>query len=165
MRHRRPGPYQVQAAIAALHARAKRAEDTDWAQIDLLYANLERLEPSPVVTLNRAVAVSKVKGPQAALDMIEERKAAKQRREFARADANMKPDPGRVTARRLNRAEYANAIRDLLALGLGEEDVLRLEVAVDDAEAVRVGHADAGLEDDVDRHRRRFAVEGTMRHV
>ena len=71
MRHRQPGPYQIQAAIAALHARAQRAEDTDWAQIDLLYANLERLQPSPVVTLNRAVAVSKVKGPQAALEMIE----------------------------------------------------------------------------------------------
>ncbi len=71
MRHRQPGPYQIQAAIAALHARAQRAEDTDWAQIDLLYANLERLQPSPVVTLNRAVAISKVKGPQAALEMIE----------------------------------------------------------------------------------------------
>jgi len=71
MRHRRPGPYQIQAAIAALHARAQRAEDTDWAQIDLLYANLERLQPSPVVTLNRAVAISKVKGPLAALEMIE----------------------------------------------------------------------------------------------
>lgn len=71
MRHRRPGPYQVQAAIAALHARAPRAADTDWAQIDLLYANLERLQPSPVVTLNRAVAVSKVRGPEAALAMIE----------------------------------------------------------------------------------------------
>jgi RNA polymerase sigma-70 factor (ECF subfamily) len=71
MRHRRAGPYQVQAAIAALHARARRAEDTDWAQIDLLYANLERLQPSPVVTLNRAVAVNKVRGPAAALEMIE----------------------------------------------------------------------------------------------
>jgi RNA polymerase sigma-70 factor (ECF subfamily) len=71
MRHRRPGPYQVQAAIAALHARARRAEDTDWAQIDLLYANLERLQPSPVVTLNRAVAVNKVRGAAAALEMIE----------------------------------------------------------------------------------------------
>ncbi len=71
MRHRRPGPYQIQAAVAALHAGAKRAEDTDWAQIDLLYANLERLQPSPVVTLNRAVAVSKVRGPEAALAMLE----------------------------------------------------------------------------------------------
>jgi RNA polymerase sigma-70 factor (ECF subfamily) len=71
MRHGRPGAYQVQAAIAALHARAARPEDTDWAQIDLLYAALERLQPSPVVTLNRAVAVSKVAGPEAALAMIE----------------------------------------------------------------------------------------------
>jgi RNA polymerase sigma-70 factor (ECF subfamily) len=71
MRHRRPGPYQVQAAIAALHARAATPADTDWVEIDQLYATLERLTPSPVVTLNRAVAVSKVAGPEAALAMIE----------------------------------------------------------------------------------------------
>jgi len=71
MRHRQRGPYQVQAAIAALHAGAARPEDTDWAQIDLLYQTLEKLQPSPVVTLNRAVAVSKVRGPQAALELIE----------------------------------------------------------------------------------------------
>jgi RNA polymerase sigma-70 factor, ECF subfamily len=71
MRHRQPGPYQVQAAIAALHARAPRAEDTDWAEIELLYATLERLQPSPVVTLNRAVAVAKVRGAAEALAMIE----------------------------------------------------------------------------------------------
>ena len=71
MRHRRPGPYQLQAAIAALHARAERAEDTDWLQIDLLYSALEQLQPSPVVTLNRAVATSKVRGPAEALAMIE----------------------------------------------------------------------------------------------
>ena len=71
MRHKKTGVYLVQAAIAALHARARRFEDTDWAGIDALYATLERLQPSPVITLNRAVAVSKTKGPQAALDMIE----------------------------------------------------------------------------------------------
>jgi RNA polymerase sigma-70 factor, ECF subfamily len=71
MRHRRPGPYQVQAAIAALHARAERPQDTDWAQIDALYAALEVMTPSPVVTLNRAVAVSKARGPAEALAMIE----------------------------------------------------------------------------------------------
>jgi RNA polymerase sigma-70 factor (ECF subfamily) len=71
MRHRRSGPYQIQAAIAALHARAATPEETDWAQIDLLYGALELVQPSPVVTLNRAVAVSKVRGPQAALDLIE----------------------------------------------------------------------------------------------
>ena len=71
MRHRRSGPYQIQAAIAALHARASTPEETDWTQIDLLYGALEVVQPSPVVTLNRAVAVSKVRGPQAALDLIE----------------------------------------------------------------------------------------------
>ena len=71
MRHRRTGPYQVQAAIAALHSRANRPEETDWAQIDLLYGSLEVMQPSPVVTLNRAVAASKVHGPEAALQMIE----------------------------------------------------------------------------------------------
>ena len=54
-----------------MHARAATPEDTDWVQIDLLYGALEVMQPSPVVTLNRAVAVSKVRGPQAALEMIE----------------------------------------------------------------------------------------------
>lgn len=71
LRHRQPGPYQVQAAIAGLHARAKTPAETDWAQIDLLYAALEALTPSPVITLNRAVAVAKVHGPEAALALIE----------------------------------------------------------------------------------------------
>ena len=71
MWRRRPGPYQVQAAIAALHARAAKPEDTDWAGIDQLYETLERMQPSPVVTLNRAVAVAKVEGAEAALAMIE----------------------------------------------------------------------------------------------
>ena len=71
MRHRKSGPYQIQAAIAALHARAAKSADTDWRQIDLLYSALEVMQPSPVVTLNRAVAVSKVGGPEAALAMIE----------------------------------------------------------------------------------------------
>jgi RNA polymerase sigma-70 factor (ECF subfamily) len=70
-RHRRPGPYQLQAAIAAVHARAPQAAATAWSEIDQLYGELERMQPSPVVTLNRAVAVSKVQGPAAALAMIE----------------------------------------------------------------------------------------------
>jgi RNA polymerase sigma-70 factor (ECF subfamily) len=71
IRHRAPGAYQVQAAIAALHARAERFEDTDWRGIERLYATLEILQPSPVVTLNRAAALSKVQGPAVALAMIE----------------------------------------------------------------------------------------------
>lgn len=71
LRHRRPGPYQVQAAIAALHVRAPRFADTDWSEIELLYGTLERMQPSPVVTLNRAVAVSRARGAVDALAMIE----------------------------------------------------------------------------------------------
>jgi RNA polymerase sigma-70 factor (ECF subfamily) len=71
MRHNRPGPYQVQAAIAAIHSRSPTAADTDWAGIDGLYLALERMQPSPVITLNRAVAVAKLHGPAAALAMIE----------------------------------------------------------------------------------------------
>lgn len=71
MRHTAPGPYQVQAAIAALHARAPEPDRTDWNGISLLYATLERMQPSPVVTLNRAVAVSKAQGPAEALSIVE----------------------------------------------------------------------------------------------
>ncbi len=71
LRHAQPGPYQIQAAIAALHTQAKTPGETDWKQIELLYASLEQQQPSPVVSLNRAVATSKVNGPQAGLSMIE----------------------------------------------------------------------------------------------
>ena len=66
-----PGPFAVQAAISALHCRAARAEDTDWPQIVRLYDVLERLQPSPVVSLNRAVAVAMVNGPQPALAIVD----------------------------------------------------------------------------------------------
>jgi RNA polymerase sigma factor (sigma-70 family) len=65
------GPYALQAAIAACHARASRAEDTDWARIAALYAALVDVVPSPVVELNRAVAVSMAEGPDAALEIVE----------------------------------------------------------------------------------------------
>jgi RNA polymerase sigma factor (sigma-70 family) len=65
------GPYQVQAAIAAIHDEAPRADDADWPQILALYEVLERLSPNPMVTLNRAVAVAMVHGPRAGLDLLE----------------------------------------------------------------------------------------------
>jgi RNA polymerase sigma-70 factor (ECF subfamily) len=68
---RRSGPYQVQAAIAALHAQAPDYEHTDWQQIRLLYSRLQQLTPSPVVLLNRAVATRYAVSPQAALAEIE----------------------------------------------------------------------------------------------
>jgi RNA polymerase sigma-70 factor (ECF subfamily) len=66
-----PGPFAVEAAIAALHCEAARAEDTDWRQIVRLYDVLERLQPSPIVSLNRAVAVAMVEGPRPALALID----------------------------------------------------------------------------------------------
>ena len=71
MRMRRPGPYQLQAAIAALHDEADTADATDWPQIRALYDVLARRSPSPVVELNRAVAVAMVDGPEAGLALMD----------------------------------------------------------------------------------------------
>jgi len=84
------GPYQLQAAIAAVHAEAERAEDTDWRQIVALYRLLERFAPNPMVTLNHAVAVAMVDGPQAGLDLLatldaDERMAGHHRLDAVRA--------------------------------------------------------------------------------
>ena len=68
---RRPGPYQVQAAISALHAEAPRPEDTDWPQIAALYGRLVSMTPSPVVELNRTVAVAMADGPAVGLQLLE----------------------------------------------------------------------------------------------
>ena len=84
------GPYQVQAAIAAVHDEARRAAETDWPQIVVLYEVLERIAPNPMVTLNRAVAVAMVDGPQAGLDLLrtldaDERMTGNHRLEAVRA--------------------------------------------------------------------------------
>ena len=63
----RAGPYALQAAIAAVHCRAARADDTDWRRIIQLYERLERLQPSPIIVLNRAVAIAMLDGPAPAL--------------------------------------------------------------------------------------------------
>jgi RNA polymerase sigma-70 factor, ECF subfamily len=69
--HLGPGPYGLQAAIAACHARAGTAEDTDWSRIATLYGELARVTPSPVVELNRAVAISMASGPAAGLELVD----------------------------------------------------------------------------------------------
>jgi RNA polymerase sigma factor (sigma-70 family) len=84
------GPYQLQAAIAAVHDEAPRAQDTDWPQILALYQLLERVSPNPMVTLNHAVAVAMVNGPQAGLDLLatleaDDRMAAHHRLDAVRA--------------------------------------------------------------------------------
>jgi predicted RNA polymerase sigma factor len=65
------GPYQLQAAIAAVHDEAPSAEETDWPQILALYGVLEHVSPGPVVTLNRAVALAMVEGPRAGLELLD----------------------------------------------------------------------------------------------
>jgi RNA polymerase sigma-70 factor (ECF subfamily) len=91
LRARRPGPYQLQAAIASLHAERQRPEDTDWTQIALLYSELLRRAPSAVVELNRAAAVAMAFGPDAGLKLIAELEARGQLSDYylthaARAD-------------------------------------------------------------------------------
>ena len=71
LRSRRPGPYQVQAAIAALHAEAASPKRTDWPQIAALYGHLAEITPSPVVELNRSVAIAMAEGPAAGLELID----------------------------------------------------------------------------------------------
>jgi RNA polymerase sigma-70 factor (ECF subfamily) len=72
LRRDRPGPYQVQAAINAVHADAESVQTTDWPQILTLYDQLLALTPTPVIALNRAIAVGEVHGPQAALDLVDQ---------------------------------------------------------------------------------------------
>ena len=71
LRRNRPGPYQIQAAINAVHSDATTAADTDWGQVLELYDQLQAANPSPVVELNRAVAVAEVDGPGAALALLD----------------------------------------------------------------------------------------------
>jgi RNA polymerase sigma-70 factor, ECF subfamily len=70
LRRNQPGPFQIQAAIAAVHTDAPTAADTDWTQIVALYDQLHAIQPTPVVALNRAVAVAALNGPTAGLDAL-----------------------------------------------------------------------------------------------
>jgi RNA polymerase sigma-70 factor (ECF subfamily) len=82
LRRGRPGAYQVQAAIAACHATAAGAADTDWTEIAALYGELARLMPSPVVELNRAVAVGMARGPAAGLEVVDRLRDERVLREY-----------------------------------------------------------------------------------
>jgi RNA polymerase sigma-70 factor (ECF subfamily) len=118
LRRARPGPYQLQAAIAACHAATARAADTDWASIARIYAELARLAPSPVVELNRAVAVGMAEGPAAGLALVD---ALAQTGSLA--GYHLLPATRADLLRRLRRGdEAAQAYREALALaGTGAE--------------------------------------------
>jgi RNA polymerase sigma-70 factor (ECF subfamily) len=102
IRLRQPGPYQLLAAIAACHATAPTAADTNWAEIAVLYQRLDQIAPSPVVSLNRAVAVAMADGPAAGLALVEEIE-----RSGALAEYHLLPATRADLLRRLGRVEQA----------------------------------------------------------
>jgi RNA polymerase sigma-70 factor, ECF subfamily len=108
----KPGPYQLQAAIAACHATAPRAADTDWPQIAALYGELAEVVASPVIKLNRAVAVAMAEGPAAGLELVEMLEASGEL-----AGYHLLPATRADLLRRLRRPEEAaSAYRDALEL-------------------------------------------------
>jgi RNA polymerase sigma-70 factor (ECF subfamily) len=123
LRRRQPGPYQVQAAIAAGHARAATPQDTDWGEIAALYAELARFVPTPIVALNRAVAVAMAEGPEAGLELVAALEASGELDGF-----HLLPATRADLLRRLGRHdEAADAYRGALALATAEPDRRYLE--------------------------------------
>jgi RNA polymerase sigma-70 factor (ECF subfamily) len=124
-----PGPYAIEAAIAALHARAASPGETDWRQIEALYGMLQRVRPSPVVALNRAVAVAMSVGPEAGLPLVEELE-----RSGALAGYHLLPAAKADLLRRLGRhAEAAESYRKALALAGNEAERRFLSGRIDEA--------------------------------
>jgi RNA polymerase sigma-70 factor (ECF subfamily) len=128
---RRPGPYQLQAAIAGLHATASSWANTDWPQIAALYAELARVAPSPVVELNRAVAVAFTEGPAAALDVVDAVAA-----DPRLARTHLLPATRADLLRRLGRPdEAADAYRAALAMARTGPERAFLERRLDEVAA------------------------------
>ena len=118
LRRQRAGPYQLQAAIAACHAEAAQAAETDWQQIALLYGELRRIIPSAVVELNRAVAVAMADGPAAGLALVDELAASGEL-----AGYYLLPATRADLLRRLDRREDATAsYREALDLAATEPE-------------------------------------------
>ncbi|WP_328460905.1 RNA polymerase sigma factor [Actinoplanes sp. NBC_00393] len=140
-----PGPYVLQAAIAVCHAQAHTAEDTDWVRISALYQALEQLLPTPVVRLNRAVAVGFAQGPQAGLDLLDDLHTAPELADYhllpsvrgdlllrlgRTAEARRELERGASLAR--NTAERAFLLRRAATLDVPEDQRPRLGPAVAD---------------------------------
>ncbi|GGX58829.1 RNA polymerase sigma factor [Streptomyces fructofermentans] len=135
LRRGRPGPYQIQAAIAACHMTAPTAKDTDWADVAALYGELARLVPSAVVRLNRAVAVGMAEGPEAGLALV-----AELERSGELAEYHLLPATRADLLRRLDRTEEAAEAYGT-ALDLVENDAERRFLERRLAECLRAGAA------------------------
>ncbi len=126
---RNPGPYQLQAAIGALHVEARRPEETDWEQIAGLYATLARMDGSPIVALNRAVAVAMAEGPEHGLKLIEA---------IELPGYHLLPATRADLLRRLDRLdEAAVAYAEALELEMNAADRAYLERRLDEVSAGR----------------------------
>lgn len=125
LRHGRAGPYQIQAAIAATHCRAKHADATDWAEIERLYATLERVQPSPVVSLNRCVAISRVHDADTALMHLQQLAGALSNYlYFHTTQASLLFDAGR-------REEAAAAYRHALHMDPSDQEAEHIRLQID----------------------------------
>jgi RNA polymerase sigma-70 factor (ECF subfamily) len=135
LRRGQPGPYQVQASIAACHATASDAADTDWIEIAGLYAELVKMTTSPVVELNRAVAVAMAYGPEAGLAIIDAIEASGALQEY-----HLLPATRADLLRRLDRwDEAAAAYRDAHALASTDAERRYLSRRLDDVTRSGVG--------------------------
>ena len=128
------GPYQLQAAIAATHAEAARAEDTNWRQVHILYKILERIAPNPMVTLNRAVALAELEGPKAGLVLLstlddDERMAGHHRLTAVRA--HLLEDAGEHAAARENYLRAAKQTASLAERRYLESRAARIKIGRD----------------------------------
>ncbi|NJP43207.1 RNA polymerase sigma factor [Actinacidiphila epipremni] len=142
MERGRPGPYQIQAAIVACHATAASAGETDWEQIVALYGHLVELAPSPVIELNRAVAVAMAEGPAAGLELLDAL-----RESGALARYYLLPAARADLLRRLDRpAEAADAYREALALAATDSERRFLARRLAEAEGAGEGEAEGAEE-------------------
>jgi RNA polymerase sigma-70 factor (ECF subfamily) len=130
-----PGPFALQAAIAAEHCQAARAEDTDWRRIVRLYDLLERLQPSPIVSMNRAVAVAMADGPQPALALIDELAAAGDLDEYHLLHAARADLLRRIGSNQEAAVSYARA----LALVTNESERRYLERRLREVQPLKTG--------------------------
>jgi predicted RNA polymerase sigma factor len=122
-----PGPYQLQAAIAALHDEAKSADETDWPQILALYDVLEHLTDNPMVTLNRAIAAAMVEGPARGLELLQPLERDPRLAEHHRLAAVRAHLHEKLGARELAMAEYTRAAERTASLP--ERNYLRMKAA------------------------------------
>ena len=121
-----PGRFALQAAIACLHARAPSYEETDWPQVVVLYDRLERIWPSPVVALNRAVAVAEVDGPAQALHLVDALEQDGRLDRYPYLPATR----GELLARMGRRAEAVEAFRRAHALTDNDAERAHLEARI-----------------------------------